>query len=210
MSIPVLSSLRDRYELLESGQRLLELLTLDDLWTEAASEGDSAAPEIGRRMLQLIEQLRLGTGQVERLILGERVELNAYWPELRRSWGTAGEPEVAALDQWVEQYGGLGDAGVSAASLLHGALEEEGQLIAAKVAELEAGSQSTGDLSRQKKILIGVTAVCCLAVVALPAVGAAVAAGGIAAGLFSGAAGLAGVAAGISGAAILTPEAGPA
>jgi hypothetical protein len=206
--VPSISDLQ-RYDLLRFGHDCLGLLALDELWTEAAKTNDESAPTLGREMRTLIERLMPRSDEVAVQLLTTASELNTYWPALRDFWGRTSEREIRRLDWWlrIEHEGLFGNAGVSAANELREGLAEELGLIQQQIATVETGAASDGDLSREKKILLGVVAACCLASVALPAIGGAVMAVGLAAGAFTGAANLAGVAAGFAGAAILGPPA---
>src|SRR5438105_4001109 len=108
-------STHETYELLGVGLRCLDLLALDELWTDAAKTNDPSAPVIGKQMLSLMRGLSTRSGEVGQLLLVTRYELNAYWPQLRDFWRPTAEREILALDSWLGEDAKLGDAGVSAA-----------------------------------------------------------------------------------------------
>ena len=209
---------QQRYDLLQFGHNSLSLLATDELWTEAARTGDPFAPELGRQMQDLMERLMRRSNEVAALLFLTQSEVDVYWPDLRESWRQTSNREITALDWWLrtEYFGLLGTAGATVARTLGDSLADEIGLVAQGISVVEHGSPSDGDLSRNKKILIGVVAVCCLVSVALPAIAAAVMAGGLAAGVASGAVqagavsgvtNLASVAAGFAGSAVLGPPA---
>lgn len=194
MSVAVAYPVGQSAELLQFGIDSIDLLLLDDLWTAAVKRHDADAVSLGNQMQTLLERLRPKAHRVEDLLGRRSEELNAVWPEVLSSWRVPDDGQ--AIDEYLSNFGGLGDAGVIHAFDLHQVLTEELQELQHKIADLETTEGSDGDLRISRKVRIGIIAICVLAVVALPVVGGGLAATGVAAGMFQGAAGLASVAVG--------------
>ncbi len=161
------ASLQDRSDLVRFGNSCIDLLMLDYLWTLAVETKDPEAAGIGRRMLALIGTMRHEGGRASELVRSSRVELNSTWPQIREQHRLPQE-QMAAIDGFIKEYGGLGDAGFSVAQELDNTLGAEASAIAGKIADFERGGGSAGDMSRRGKIMLGVFGICVFAVVAFP------------------------------------------
>lgn len=185
----------------------MDLLLLDDVWTLAVADKDEAAPQLGRAMEALIEDLRERGGRLQELMGHTRYELNASWPETRARLSVP-KQQLAALDEYIKEYGGLGDAGFAIAAEFDASLAEEAELLATKIRQIESGGPSIGDLSRLRKIMLAVLAVAVFASVAIPVVTAVATGASVAVALATAATNLANAAVGIAGGAILMEPVG--
>jgi len=130
------ASLQDRSDLVRFGNSCIDLLMLDYLWTLAVETKDPEAAGIGRRMLALIGTMRHEGGRASELVRSSRVELNSTWPQIREQHRLPQE-QMAAIDGFIKEYGGLGDAGFSVAQELDNTLGAEASAIAGKIADFE-------------------------------------------------------------------------
>lgn len=167
-----------RSKLVEFGSSSIELLMLDDLWTEAAEGGDTkAAVALGRRMEALIRDiLKQHRGGLPKLLRGQREALNAAWPDMCERWGLSYHKIQALETYFAENGGSLGDAGAALAARFSDSLEDEANSLLAKIQELEEQGKSVGDLSWRMKAMLGVLVICAFTVVAAP-IGLALAGG---------------------------------
>lgn len=152
-------SVDDLSLLMRFGLSGIELLMLDDLWTKGVESGDTSAASIGHRMEALIGDLLEQSSPVSELIRHHRAALNAGWPELSERFALSTQ-EKEALEGYFAEYGGLGNTGDALADGLARSLSEEAESLSAKILEMEMRGQSEGDLSRLKKIMVGVLVVC--------------------------------------------------
>lgn len=179
MALATKYSVDDNERLLEFGVASIEVLALDDLWTDAVRDNDPAAADIGGHVSQLIQQLQEGCGGVADLLEGVRGQLNSEWVSVLESWKLS-EDGAAAIQAYISEKGGLGEAGVAIARALGADLGQEVELLQVKISELDAGDISIGDLRIPTRVAIGVVAICVFVAVALPvATGLALAVGGV-------------------------------
>lgn len=195
-------SFQEHTFLVHFGLKSVELLMLDDLWTLAVTQRDPEAADIGRRMNTLMEQLGEQSNRVTELIESNRSVLSDGWPSMSESWQLSQE-QREALDGYIEERGGLGAAGVQFAAELRDSLVDESEVLAAKIAELETHGHTTVDISRLRKMMIAVVAIC---VFAVPAIAVGAVAGGVLTvglALVTGGMAEAGIVGGIAGSLIL-------
>lgn len=105
MALATKYSVDDNERLLEFGVASIEVLALDDLWTDAVRDNDPAAADIGGHVSQLIQQLQEGCGGVADLLEGVRGQLNSEWVSVLESWKLS-EDGAAAIQAYISEKGG--------------------------------------------------------------------------------------------------------
>lgn len=196
-------TLHDRYEALTIALRGLELLSLDDLWSEAVQSGDSVAPSIGKQMLGHLELIGERSTWLERIASDNREELNASWPALRDAWYPSREAEIKTLDAWITEYGGFGNAVAATALRLRAACSRESESLSRRLREFEDQGQTTDDIDVDTRVLVAVAVTGLLVAAIMPVVIVALAAPPITAASLTGIGVLAGAMAGIAGGALI-------
>ena len=112
------------------------------IWTSAVETGDDAAHQLGNRMLGLIAGIRESSEQLPEILLHARQPLNAAWPTLRSQ--RISDEEAAALDQYLAEYGGLGDAAYALATGLNETLADESCLVEEEDSRVARSSRHRG------------------------------------------------------------------
>lgn len=195
-------SLNDRLYLLHFSTDALDLLLLDDLWSDAANMKDPRAATVGRAMVSSIETLRGRIGPLSGLLTQAAPYLDSNWPAMLERWELP-PAEAHRLDRYVSERGGLGAAGVELAQSLDKALGVDLDEILLKTAGFEAGELSAGDMAWTTRTALGVVAICAVIIAAVPLTVAGVGATGVAAGAFWGAEGLAALVGGVVASALV-------
>lgn len=154
MAVAERLSIDEVAHVLDFGLATAELLVWDDLWTTGAARGDPTAPDLGRRLVQLVDGVRERSDRLPSLMAHARLELNANWPELRAQWMT--EEQATVLTEGLAEYGSLGDVAVAFAESFDSILTDEIRSIEEAVEALENGGASAGDFGKWTRVVGGV------------------------------------------------------
>jgi hypothetical protein len=204
VAVNTMPGLHDRAELIDFGGACIGLLALDRLWTQAIEHHDADAPALGRQMQAFIVDIRERSDRVSELTSQYRNYLNSTWPDVMKELRIP-QQDLAALNELIQKYGGLGYASGEVLTSLKRDLDEEAQTLSEKIADFEGRGDPEGDLSLLKKVMIGVVVVSVLVIVALPAATVGVPAATIGAALVTSAVNLATLGGSIAGGGLFVP-----
>lgn len=203
MNVSVKPSADSRALLLRYGLQAFEVLTLDIEWNRAIEAHDPTAVAVGRRMQSRLQALRNEAQDVRDWLEFGRSDLNASWPQVLERWNLPPD-EGSALDDYVRQNDGLGNAGIFHIANLAEELAAEISDLSKKINQLESGHEPEDDLKIPRKLAIGITAICAVVMFTLPIAGAAVGAAGVVAATLTSVEGVAGLIGGIVGSTLVT------
>jgi hypothetical protein len=196
--------LHDRSELVDFGDVCISLLAVDRLWTQAVEQRDADAPSLGRQMQAFIVDIRERTDRVSGLTSQYRDYLNLTWPDVMTQLKIPQE-DIGAINDLIQKYGGLGAATTVILTSLDKELDEEALTLAGKISDFADRGISQGDLSRLKKLMIGVVVVSVLVIVALPVATVGIPAATVGAALVTSAVNLATLGGSVAGGGLFVP-----